>query len=95
MQCAFEILGNNINQGSENIIEALSNSSLQLQRVFRENNDFYKDELKPVIKSGEWEDRAIEDCQYWQKKLQNIIDYANNKANKSNKRKSLVQFVFT
>lgn len=87
MQCAFEILSNNIKKGSENIVASLNNSSLQLQRISVENNSFYREELKPIVESVEWEDRGIDECQYWQNALQKAIDVANDKANSSNKRK--------
>lgn len=87
MQCAFEILSNNLKKESEKIVQALNNPSLQLQRVSVENSNFYKEELRPVLESVEWEDRTMEDCQYWQKRLQKIVDHANSKANNSNKSK--------
>lgn len=75
-----------LKEESKNIVSSLKNPALHLQEVLSENNNLYIKELKPLILSIEWEERSLENCQYWLKKLQNIIDSANNQATKLNKR---------
>lgn len=82
----METLTDCVQQVTKKIASVLQNPSLQLQRVSFENNDLYGQELKPLIDSMEWEERSLENCQYWQKRLQKSIDIANEEANNSNKR---------
>ncbi|XP_031782642.1 ras GTPase-activating-like protein IQGAP1 [Nasonia vitripennis] len=91
MQCAMETLTDCVQQVTNKIASALQNPSLQLQRVSFENNNFYGQELKPLIGSSEWEDRSLENCQYWQKRLQKSIDIANEEATNLNKREEAVK----
>jgi hypothetical protein len=87
VQCAFEILTDCVQQETKRIASALKNPALALQRVLYENNNFYGKELKPLIRSNEWDEHSLENCQYWQNKLQTIIDKTNELVINSRNRK--------
>lgn len=65
----------------------LKNPALQLQSVRPDFDELYQEELIDVVRSEDWENRTLEDCQYWQKELQKIINRANDKAENLHKSK--------
>lgn len=87
MQCAFEILTDTVLHTTKNVAPALQNPALRLQRISLENNEIYRNELITLTKSREWEERSMDNCQYWQSKLQKAVDTANDYAKNSKKRK--------
>ena len=87
MECAFDVLTDSIHQKTANVASVLSNATMKLKGVLSENSEWYRKELTPLIESMEWEGRSVEDCQYWQSKLQKIVDMVNEFAKDTKKRK--------
>ena len=72
------------------IYEVLIDDCLQLENISLNNWELYIKDLKPLINSIEWEERSLNNYQFWQIRLQKVIDIANEKAENLRKRTFII-----
>ncbi|XP_066597001.1 ras GTPase-activating-like protein IQGAP1 [Prorops nasuta] len=92
-QHALQDIFKSIKTDEKTIIKALRVPTLSLQEVISENVSFYKEELLSHLECHQIHDDNAESNHYWVNLFQNIINIANESANKHKKRKETARLL--